>query len=67
TDRAGFDYDFEGRLDLTKIADKAIVPNADYYICGPVPFMRAQCDALAALGVNAARIHTEVFGSGVVQ
>ncbi|MFP3693076.1 nitric oxide dioxygenase, partial [Burkholderia sp. SIMBA_048] len=67
TDRLGVDYDFEGRLDVTKIADKVIVPDADYYICGPLPFMRAQCDALAALGVDAARIHTEVFGSGAVQ
>jgi nitric oxide dioxygenase len=66
-DRAGIDYDFEGRLDLAKIADKLIVPDADYYLCGPVPFMRAQCEALASLGVDAARIHTEVFGSGVVQ
>jgi nitric oxide dioxygenase len=67
SDRAGIDYDFDGRLDLAKIADKVIVPDADYYICGPVPFMRAQCEALASLGVDAARIHTEVFGSGVVQ
>jgi nitric oxide dioxygenase len=29
--------------------------------------MHAQCEALAALDVDAARIHTEVFGSGVVQ
>src|SRR6266702_4616339 len=67
SNRACIDYDFEGRLDVAKIADKVIVTDADYYICGPVPFMRAQCDALAALGVDAARIHTEVFGSGVVQ
>ena len=31
-DRAGIDYDFEGRLDLAKISDKVIVPDADYYI-----------------------------------
>ncbi|HEX7934594.1 MAG TPA: NO-inducible flavohemoprotein [Paraburkholderia sp.] len=66
TDRQGVDYDFEGRLDVAKIADRIIVPDADYYICGPVPFMRAQCDTLAALGVDPARIHTEVFGSGAV-
>lgn len=66
-DRAGVDYDFEGRIDIAKIADRVLVPDAEYYICGPVPFMRAQCDALAAAGVEAARIHTEVFGSGVVQ
>ncbi|MFM0473334.1 NO-inducible flavohemoprotein [Paraburkholderia strydomiana] len=66
-DRQGVDYDFDGRLDLSRIAGQVIVPDADYYICGPVPFMRAQCDALAALGVDPARIHTEVFGSGVVE
>ncbi|MGC2037338.1 NO-inducible flavohemoprotein, partial [Paraburkholderia caledonica] len=66
-DRRGVDYDFDGRLDLSRIAGQVIVPDADYYICGPVPFMRAQCDALAALGVDPARIHTEVFGSGVVE
>ncbi|MFM0741307.1 NO-inducible flavohemoprotein [Paraburkholderia xenovorans] len=67
TDRAGIDHDFEGRLDLTKIADQVIVPDADYYVCGPVPFMRAQCEVLEALGVEPMRIHTEVFGSGTVQ
>ncbi|MGY6162538.1 NO-inducible flavohemoprotein [Paraburkholderia strydomiana] len=66
-DGQGVDYDFDGRLDLSRIAGQVIVPDADYYICGPVPFMRAQCDALAALGVDPARIHTEVFGSGVVE
>jgi len=67
SDRQGIDYDFEGRLDVTKIADRVIAPDADYYICGPVPFMRAQRDALVALGVEPARIHTEVFGSGAVE
>jgi nitric oxide dioxygenase len=65
-DRHGIDYDHEGRLDVSTIADKVIVPDADYYICGPVPFMSAQRGALVALGVDPARIHTEVFGSGVV-
>jgi nitric oxide dioxygenase len=66
-DHQGADYDFEGRLDVAKIADRVVVPDADYYICGPVPFMRAQCEALTALGVDPARIHTEVFGSGAVE
>jgi len=67
SDRHGIDYDFEGRLDVTKIADRVIAPDADYYICGPVPFMRAQRDALVALGVEPTHIHTEVFGSGAVE
>ncbi|MDQ0621755.1 nitric oxide dioxygenase [Paraburkholderia sp. GV068] len=67
SDRQGIDYDFEGRLDVTKIADRVIALDADYYICGPVPFMRAQRDALVALGVEPTHIHTEVFGSGAVE
>ena len=67
SDRHGIDYDFEGRLDVTKIADRVIALDADYYICGPVPFMRAQRDALVALGVEPTHIHTEVFGSGAVE
>jgi nitric oxide dioxygenase len=67
SDRQGIDYDFEGRLDVAKIADRVVAPDADYYICGPVPFMRAQRDALIALGVEPTRIHTEVFGSGAVE
>ncbi|MFD1559168.1 NO-inducible flavohemoprotein [Paraburkholderia silviterrae] len=65
-DRVGIDYDFEGRVELERIAADAILPDADYYVCGPVAFMRAQRDALVARGVDPARIHTEIFGSGVL-
>ena len=65
-DRVGVDYDFEGRADLERIAADAILPDADYYVCGPVAFMRAQRDALVARGVEASRIHTEIFGSGML-
>lgn len=66
TDREGVDYDLTGRIDFSRIAHRAILPDADYYLCGPVPFMQQQREALIALGVNAARIHTEVFGSGAI-
>ena len=33
-------------------------------MCGPLPFMQAQQQALLALGVDAARIHAEAFGTG---
>ncbi|MCG5074494.1 NO-inducible flavohemoprotein [Paraburkholderia tagetis] len=65
-DRVGVDYDFEGRVDLDRIAADAILPDADYYVCGPVAFMRAQRDALVERGVDPARIHTEIFGSGML-
>ena len=63
-DRQGVDFDLVGRMDLSKVAGKVLLPDADYYVCGPVEFMRAQQQALIASGVDAARIHTEVFGSG---
>ena len=60
------DYDRVGRIDLAAIADYVIQPQADYYVCGPKPFMQAQIASLKALGVDAGRIHMEAFGSGGV-
>jgi nitric oxide dioxygenase len=34
----------------------------DVYMCGPLPFMQAQWNALLAAGAPAARLHREVFG-----
>ncbi|MDH1303753.1 NO-inducible flavohemoprotein [Achromobacter sp. GD03932] len=63
-DEPGRDYDYAGRVDLNAIRDEVIVPGADYYLCGPAGFMRAQREALTGLGVPADRIHAEAFGSG---
>ncbi|WMD22878.1 NO-inducible flavohemoprotein [Achromobacter seleniivolatilans] len=63
-DQQGQDYDHAGRVDLRAIRDEAIVPGADYYLCGPAPFMQAQRAALLDLGVGVDRIHAEAFGSG---
>lgn len=62
-DKQGVDYDYVGRIDLAKVKDQAVVPDADYYICGPQPFMKAQSQSLESLGVAPERIHMEVFGS----
>lgn len=61
-DRQGSDYDHAGIVDLGAIEDRVMLPDADYYICGPIPFMRMQHDALLARGVKEPRIHYEVFG-----
>ncbi len=66
SDRAGIDYDFEGRIDIGRIEESVLLPDADYYLCGPVAFMREQREALLARGVDEARIHTEIFGSGML-
>lgn len=62
-DTQGLDYDLVGRVDLAKIKDQAVLPDADYYICGPQPFMKAQSKSLEKLSVKPDRIHMEVFGS----
>ncbi|KFX96174.1 hypothetical protein O988_05430, partial [Pseudogymnoascus sp. VKM F-3808] len=60
-DVKGVDYDFEGRVEFAKT--EALVEGADYYICGPVPFMARQRADLERLGVEPGRIHSEVFGA----
>lgn len=61
-DVQGKDYDYPGQVDLASISPRILLPDADYYICGPIPFMRQQHDALMNLGVSESRIHYEVFG-----
>jgi nitric oxide dioxygenase len=61
-DQAGRDFDFSGLVDIDRIANAILLPDADYYICGPIPFMRLQHDALIARGIKEDRVHYEVFG-----
>lgn len=62
-DKKGVDYDHVGRVDMSQIKNEAVLPDADYYICGPQPLMKAQSRSLESLGVSPDRIHMEVFGS----
>jgi nitric oxide dioxygenase len=62
TDVQGRDYDNAGFIDLSKLRDEILLPDADYYICGPVPFMRLQHDALKNMDIHESKIHYEVFG-----
>lgn len=62
-DVKGKDYDYQGRIDLTQIKEKAVLPNADYYLCGPKPFMDVQQTSLESMGVPKDHIHSEIFGS----
>lgn len=63
-DTAGSDYQHAGRMNLAAVADSAVLVDADYYLCGPLPFMQQQKAALLALGVSPERIHAEAFGTG---
>jgi nitric oxide dioxygenase len=52
----------EGRIDLAWM--KTVIPtrDADFYFCGPVPFMKTVYRALTEWGVPKERIHYEFFG-----
>ncbi|HEX3318574.1 MAG TPA: MOSC and FAD-binding oxidoreductase domain-containing protein [Solirubrobacteraceae bacterium] len=61
-DVEGRDYDSPGRLTAAVVAELEPPRDAEAYLCGPAPFMDDISAGLAALGVGAARIHTEPFG-----
>jgi ferredoxin-NADP reductase/MOSC domain-containing protein YiiM len=52
-----------GRLTKEALAGLDIPAGASAYICGPASFMAGMRDALTALGVDPAAIHTELFGT----
>ena len=52
-----------GRLTSAALAALGVPVGADAYVCGPAAFMTDVAQALTALGFDAARIHTELFGA----
>jgi ferredoxin-NADP reductase/MOSC domain-containing protein YiiM len=52
-----------GRLTREALAALAVPADAAAYICGPASFMTDMQDALTALGLDSARLHTELFGA----
>jgi ferredoxin-NADP reductase len=52
-----------GRLSKKSLAGLGIPASASAYVCGPASFMADMRDALTALGVAPAAIHTELFGA----
>lgn len=63
-EKHGQDYDQLGYLDLNQLSQDWLPENADYYLCGPIPFMQAQYQSLRNRGIAAERIHHEAFGTG---
>lgn len=59
---AGRDYDHAGLITEEWLIASTPVAEADYYICGPRPFLRAAVSALSLAGVPSDRIHYEFFG-----
>jgi ferredoxin-NADP reductase/MOSC domain-containing protein YiiM len=66
-DVLGRDYQARGHLSAEALAALGVPRDADAYICGPAAFMSDVTAALVSMGVDAARVHTEIFGSGPSQ
>lgn len=61
-DRQEGAYDREGRIDGEWLKEINLSPDAEYYLCGPVPFMKSIYQALIQQGISAERIRYEIFG-----
>jgi ferredoxin-NADP reductase/MOSC domain-containing protein YiiM/ferredoxin len=61
-DLEGRDFDSAGRLTASLLAELEPPRDAEAYLCGPTPFMEEISAGLAAIGIDAASIHTEPFG-----
>ncbi|HYK73220.1 MAG TPA: NO-inducible flavohemoprotein [Pseudoneobacillus sp.] len=61
-DRQHMHFDFEGYVTQDWLQDNTDINTADYYFCGPVPFMKVIYNTLIKLGVSEERIHFEFFG-----
>ncbi|GGK01026.1 flavohemoprotein [Lentibacillus kapialis] len=61
-DRTTLNYDKEGFVDLPWLQSiLACGSNADFYCCGPAPFMKAVDQGLEEWGVSSANRHYELF------
>jgi len=61
-DLIGRDFDSAGRLTGSLLPELEPPRDAEAYLCGPAPFMDEISTGLAAIGIDASRIHTEPFG-----
>ena len=61
-DRLGEDYDGPGHLSVPLLDRLGVPRNADFYLCGPTPFLSSFTAGLKAWGVAGSQLHTEIFG-----
>ncbi|KAF6821943.1 flavohemoglobin [Colletotrichum musicola] len=68
-DEKGKEYDFEDRLDLTKLAAEELgltEKRTEYFVCGPKEWMLKVRSALESLGVERESVKLELFATGDV-
>lgn len=62
SDVLGQTHDVEGFVSIDWLKGNTPFETADFYLCGPKPFLRILVGGLVAAGVSADRIHYEFFG-----
>jgi len=66
-DVQGRDYQTAGRLSAAVLTALDLPRNADVYICGPAAFMTEVSATLVNVGMDGARVRTEIFGAAPAQ
>ena len=61
-DRRSRGYDEKGLISIEWLNQNTPMMEADYFLCGPRPFLRSFVSGLAQAGVASGRIHYEFFG-----
>jgi nitric oxide dioxygenase len=61
-DLQGEHYDHKGHITVDWLSGNTPIDEADFYLCGPKPFLAAFVNGLARAGVSSDRIHYEFFG-----
>ena len=62
-DQRGVDFDAVGHLAVSPFDEIGVPHEGQFYLCGPAAFLRELTTGLAAWGVAADHIHTEIFGT----
>ncbi len=60
-EKPGTGFDIEGHLTFDWLAANTPIYEAEYFVCGPLGFLRSFVPALAKAGVPEARLHYEFF------
>ena len=55
------DFDVAGRIDARFIRERVADLHAEYFLCGPAPFLAAMADILSDIGVRDKYVHVEQF------
>ena len=61
-DAPGETHDVDGFISMDWLKENTPLHEADFYLCGPKPFLRAFVGDLTRAGVSSDRIHYEFFG-----